>query len=175
MPSLSHPLQFVLVALAGRINQQQRDFIDYLQEENRVLREQIGARRLRFTDDQRRRLATKARTLGRRLLSEIATVVTPGTLLAWHRTLIAKQYDGSTRRGPGRRYRLGVGQRRLPHTDESDKAGHRDEHARRGRGERNRVRASTSARASVCAYRWRSHCSGLYHTPIAAYPLRDVG
>ena len=81
MPSLSHPLQFVLVALAGWLNQQQRDVIDYLQEENRVLREQIGARRLRFTDDQRRRLAAKARTLGRRLLREVATIVTPDTLL----------------------------------------------------------------------------------------------
>ncbi len=102
MLSLSHPLQFLLVALASWINQQQRDVIDYLQEENRVLRKQLGARRLRFTDDQRRRLAAKARTLGRRLLREIATIVTPDTLLAWHRTLIAKQYDGSTHRGPGR-------------------------------------------------------------------------
>src|SRR5262245_22806604 len=102
VPSLSHPLQFVLVALAGWFNQQQREVIDDLLEENRVLREQIGARRLRFTDDQRRRLAAKARTLGRRLLREFATIVTPDTLLAWHRTLVARQYDGSTRRGPGR-------------------------------------------------------------------------
>ena len=102
VPSLSHPLQLVLVALAGWVNQQQRDVIDYLLEENRVLREQIGTKRLRFTDDQRRRLAAKARTLGRRLLREFATIVTPDTLLAWHRTLIARQYDGSTRRGPGR-------------------------------------------------------------------------
>ena len=97
MLSLSYPLQFLLVALAGWINQQQRDVIDYLREENRVLREQLGTKRLRFTDDQRRRLAAKARTLGRRLLREIATIVTPDTLLAWHRTLIAKQYDGSAR------------------------------------------------------------------------------
>ena len=102
MPSLSHPLQFLLVALAGWMNQQQRDVIDYLQEENRVLREQLGPRRLRFTDDQRRRLAAKARTLGRRLLRDVATIVTPDTLLAWHRALIAKKYDGSARRGPGR-------------------------------------------------------------------------
>src|SRR5262245_41004802 len=72
----------VLVALACWFNQQQRDVIDYLQEENRVLREQIGARRLRFTDDQRRRLAAKARTLGRRALREFASVVTPDTLPA---------------------------------------------------------------------------------------------
>jgi hypothetical protein len=102
MSSLSHPLQFVLVALAGWVNQQQRDVIDYLQEENRVLREQFGPRRLRFTDDQRRRLAVKARTLSRRILRDVATIVTPDTLVAWHRALIAKKYDGSTRRGPGR-------------------------------------------------------------------------
>ena len=85
MPSLSHPLHVLLVALAGFMNQQQRDVIDYLQEENRVLREQLGPKRLRFTDDQRRRLAAKARTLGRRLLRDMATIVTPDTLLAWHR------------------------------------------------------------------------------------------
>jgi len=71
-------------------------------EENRVLREQIGSRRLRFTEDQRRRLAGKAKRLGRKLLHEIATIVTPETLLAWHRRLIAKKYDGSANRGPGR-------------------------------------------------------------------------
>jgi hypothetical protein len=59
MASLQHPLRFVLVALAGWMNQQQRDVIDYLQEENRVLREQLGPRRLRFTDAQRRRLRRK--------------------------------------------------------------------------------------------------------------------
>lgn len=96
------PLRFVLVALAGWMNQQQRDVIDYLQEENRVLREQLGPRRLRFTDAQRRRLAAKAKTLGRRVLRDITTIVTPDTLLAWHRALIAKKYDGSARRGPGR-------------------------------------------------------------------------
>ena len=57
--------------MAGWINQQQRDVIGYLQEENRVLREQLGPRRLRFTDSQRRRLAAKARTLGRQALAEI--------------------------------------------------------------------------------------------------------
>jgi transposase InsO family protein len=102
MPPLSSPLRFVLVALAGWINQQQRHVIDYLQEENRALREQLGPRRLRFTDDQRRRLAAKARRLGRHVLRDIATIVTPDTLLAWHRRLIGRKYDGSTRRGPGR-------------------------------------------------------------------------
>src|SRR5687767_14109003 len=99
---LSHPLQFVLVALAGWINQQQREVIDYLREENKVLREQLGGRRLRFTEDQRRRLAAKAKGLGRRALAAVATIVTPETLLAWHRRLIARKYDGTAVCGPGR-------------------------------------------------------------------------
>ena len=102
MPPVSSPLRFLLVALAGWIHQQQRDVIDYLQTENRVLREQLGPRRVRFTDDQRVRLAVKAKALGRRALTEIGTIVTPDTLLAWHRRLIARKYDGSRRRGPGR-------------------------------------------------------------------------
>ena len=69
MPPLLHPLRFLLVALAGWINQQHCGVIDYLREENRVLREQLGGRRMRFTDDQRVRLAAKAKKLGRRMLT----------------------------------------------------------------------------------------------------------
>jgi len=94
--------RLLLISLAGWLNQQQQEVIDYLQEENRVLREQLGARRLRLNDDQRRRLAVKAQKLGRRVLHELATLVTPETLLAWQRTLIARKYDGSQQRGPGR-------------------------------------------------------------------------
>ena len=96
------PFRLLLISLAGWLNQQQQDVIDYLQEENRVLREQLGARRLRLNDDQRRRLAVKAKKLGRRVLHELATLVTPETLLAWHHKLIARKYDGSKQRGPGR-------------------------------------------------------------------------
>jgi hypothetical protein len=73
-----------------------------VREENCVLREQLGKRRLRFTDNQRRRLAVRGKKLGRKLLIEIVTLVTPATLLAWHRKLIAQKYDGSTNRNPGR-------------------------------------------------------------------------
>src|SRR5262249_22745638 len=59
-------------------------------------------RRLRFTDDQRRRLAARAKKLGRKVLGQVASIVTPETLLAWHRNLIAKKYDGSAFRTPGR-------------------------------------------------------------------------
>src|SRR5712692_7021388 len=115
MAQSSYPLRFVLVALAGWINQHQRNVIDYLQEENRALREQLGPGRMRFTDAQRRRLAAKAKILGRRVLRDFATIVTPDTLLAWHRILIAKKYDGSTRRGrdPSVNRADGYGQPRL--------------------------------------------------------------
>ena len=58
------PFRLLLISLAGWLNQQQQDIIDYLQEENRVLREQLGDRRLRLNNDQRRRLAVKAKKLG---------------------------------------------------------------------------------------------------------------
>src|SRR5215472_12588211 len=102
MPRALDPFRFVLVAVAGWMNQRHLQAIDYLREENRVLREQIGEKRLRFSDDQRRRLAAKAKGLGRKLLTDVATIVTPETLLAWHRKLIAQKYDGSKNGGPGR-------------------------------------------------------------------------
>jgi putative transposase len=95
VPRVLDPFRFVLIALAGWINQQQLQMIEYLREENRVLREQPGGRRLRFNDDQRRRLAAKAKGLGRTLFGEVASIVTPEALLAWHRKLIAQKYDGS--------------------------------------------------------------------------------
>src|SRR6266481_3825506 len=102
MSGVLDPFRFVLIAVAGWMNQRQLQVIDYLREENRVLREQLGGRRLRLNDDQRRRLAAKAKGLGRNVLAEVATIVTPETLLAWHRKLIAQKYDGSGKRGPGR-------------------------------------------------------------------------
>ena len=102
MPLDLSPLRFVTVALAGWLNQQQQDIIDYLREENKVLREQLGNRRLRLNDEQRRRLAARAKKLGHKVLVEVASIVTPDTLLTWHRKLIARKYDGSQRRSPGR-------------------------------------------------------------------------
>ena len=64
--------------------------------------EKQGGRRVRLNDNQRRRLAVKAKALGRKALTEVASIVTPETLLAWHRKLIAQKYDGTARRSSGR-------------------------------------------------------------------------
>ena len=98
-----YPLQVLLLALSSWVNRVQQRTIDYLVEENRVLKEQLKGRKLRLNDDQRRRLAAKGKQLGRRLLNRVATIVTPDTILRWYRELIAKKYDGSKKRkGPGR-------------------------------------------------------------------------
>src|SRR4029434_1487824 len=102
MRNVLNPFRFLVIVLAGWMNQKQQHAIDYLREENRVLKEQLGNRRLRFTDDQRRRLAAKAKLVGRRVLDEITDLVTPDTLLAWHRKLIVTKYDGTAKRRPGR-------------------------------------------------------------------------
>ena len=96
------PFRLLLICLAGWLNQREQDVIDYLQEENRVLREHLEGKRLRFNDAQRRRLAVRAKKLSWPTLQELTTIVTPATLLAWHRKLIARKYDGSKQRGPGR-------------------------------------------------------------------------
>src|SRR5437867_4712995 len=82
------------------INRQHQAVIDYLREENRILRAAYGPQRVRFTDDQRRRLAVKGKALGRRRLADVAGIVTPDTILRWYRLLVAKKYDGSKTRRP---------------------------------------------------------------------------
>jgi putative transposase len=72
----------------------------HLLEENRILKAHLGGRRLRFTDTERRRLAALAHPLGRKRLKELATLVTPETLLRWYRRLIAQKFDGSQPRRP---------------------------------------------------------------------------
>src|SRR5262245_17982182 len=94
-------LQLLLVSLAGWINRYQQQVIEYLVEENHVLREQPKGHRLRLKDDQRRRLAAKGYRLRRRLLRRVATIVTPDTILRWHRRLIAEKWRYRRKR-PGR-------------------------------------------------------------------------
>jgi transposase InsO family protein len=100
MPLL--PLQTIFLMLAGWVNPRQLQVIEYLEAENRVLRERLGGRRMRFTDAERGRLARKAHALGRKALHDLETLVTPDTLLRWYRQLVASKWNYSHRRGPGR-------------------------------------------------------------------------
>jgi transposase InsO family protein len=93
-------LQVLIAMVAGWVQRHQQQVIAYLSEENRVLKAQLGRRRLRLTDTERRRLAMLAHPLGRKRLQEVATLATPATLLRWYHDLIAQKFDGSKRRTP---------------------------------------------------------------------------
>src|SRR3989475_392906 len=91
-------LHVLIAMVAGWLQRHQQQVITYLIEENRVLKAQLGGRRLRLTDTERRRLAALAHPLGRKRLKEVALLATPDTLLRWYKRLIAQKFDGSTRR-----------------------------------------------------------------------------
>jgi putative transposase len=94
-----HLLLLVTSASTQRENEQK---IEMLQDQLRmVLKRQ--PKRIRLTDDERRVLAVKGKTLGRRALQQVSAIVTPDTILRWHRQLIAKKWDYSHKRqSPGR-------------------------------------------------------------------------
>jgi putative transposase len=98
MSFILQPWQLLLAILAGWVNEQQQKIIDYLRTENQILREKLGSKRIWLNDDQRRRLAVKGKSLGRKLLEQIGTLFTPDTILRWHRQLIACKWDYSARR-----------------------------------------------------------------------------
>jgi transposase InsO family protein len=93
-------LPMFIAMVAGWLQRHQQQAIAYLLAENRVLKAQLGGRRLRLTDTDRRRLAALAHPLGRKRLQELATIATPDTLLRWYKRLIAQKFDGSKHRAP---------------------------------------------------------------------------
>ncbi|MFH0945983.1 MAG: integrase core domain-containing protein [Planctomycetota bacterium] len=102
MPTAPHPaLTFLLALFSGWVNRRQQPVIDYLVEENRILRRKFGKRHIRFTDVERIRLARLGKALGRKLLSKIATIVTPDTILRWHHRLVVQKWT-YPKKGPGR-------------------------------------------------------------------------
>src|SRR5438128_12629465 len=92
----------LLAYITGSVDQALLLRNEYLVTENRILRNQITGR-VRLTDGERKTLATIGQELGKQALADVAKIVTPDTILAWHRKLIAQKFDGSTQRqSPGR-------------------------------------------------------------------------
>jgi putative transposase len=96
------PLQFLAAWLGAWFARALQQQVDYLMAENQILKEKLGDQKLKLTDADRRQLAVLGKELGRKLLAKVATIAAPDTILRWYRELVAKKYDGSNQRGPGR-------------------------------------------------------------------------
>src|ERR1700674_2225743 len=102
MGSVSPLFSFLLMIAAGWVHRHQLIVIEFLQAENRLLKDRLRGKRIRFTDAERALLARKAKAVGRKALLDLETIVSPDTLLRWHRRLIAEKWNFVHRRGPGR-------------------------------------------------------------------------
>ena len=102
MGSVPPLLSFLLMVVSGWVYRHQVLVIDFLQAENRLLRVRLCGKRMRFTDAEWALLARKAKAGGRKALLQLDTVVSPDTLLRWHRRLVAQKWNFAYRRGPGR-------------------------------------------------------------------------
>jgi len=79
------PMGMLLVMLAGWMNRHQQDVIEYLKEENKILREKLGTKRILRNDSQRMRLGRLlGKRLGRAVLADACCVFSPDTILKWH-------------------------------------------------------------------------------------------
>jgi len=102
MGSVPPLLSFLLMIAAGWVHRHQLIVIEFLQAENRLLKDRLRGRRIRCTDAERAFLARKAKAVGRKALLELDTMVSPDTLLRWHRRLVAEKWNFAARRRPGR-------------------------------------------------------------------------
>ncbi len=92
----------ILAYVTGTVDQELLARIEYLAAENRILKAQLQGR-LKLSDAERATLGEIGHRLGRKILSEVASVAQPDTILAWYRKLVARKFDGSkARRSPGR-------------------------------------------------------------------------
>src|SRR5712664_3874725 len=92
----------LLAYITGTVDQELLLRNEYLVTENRILRNQL-TRRVHLSDGERKTLAEIGHKLGKQALEEVAHIVKPDTMLAWHRKRIAQKFDGSTqRKAPGR-------------------------------------------------------------------------
>ena len=104
MTFILQPWQLFFLILAGWINRYQQQVIDFYVSQTQALLESQGKKRILLSDDQRRLLAVKGKAWGRKALTELTTIVTPDTILRWHRHLVAQKWDYSDRwkKKPGR-------------------------------------------------------------------------
>lgn len=102
MCSISPLLSFLLLVAAGWVNRHQLIVIEFLQAENQLLKRRLRGKRIRFTDAERALLARKAKAVGRKALLQLDTIVSPDTLMRWHRRLVGQKWDFTKRRGVGR-------------------------------------------------------------------------
>ena len=93
MGSVPSALAFLLMIFSGWVNRQQLIVIEFLQAENRLLKERLRGKRIRFTDAERALLARNAKAVGRKALLKLDTIVSPDTLLRWHRRLVAQKWN----------------------------------------------------------------------------------
>jgi len=92
----------LLASITGSVDEELLLRNQYLVAENRILRKQLTGRR-RLRDGERKTLAEIGKKLGRKAREEVATMVQPDTILAWHRQLSAQKFDGSqSRKARGR-------------------------------------------------------------------------
>jgi len=94
--------QILLAPLCGLVNQRQQQIIEFQNAQTEALLKKLGKKRLLLDDNQRRLLAVKAHSIGRKTLLELTTILTPDTMLRWHRNLVARKFDSSDKRKPGR-------------------------------------------------------------------------
>jgi putative transposase len=98
MQFMLQPYHILLAALIGWANERQQQIIEFQNDQIKALLKKLGKKRLLLTDDQRRVLAVKGHARGRKALLELTTIVTPDTILRWHRELVAKKWDHSDKR-----------------------------------------------------------------------------
>jgi hypothetical protein len=98
MQFILQPCHIVLAAVVGLANERQQRIIEFQNDQIEVLLKKLGKKRVLLTDDQRRVLAANGHALGRKVLLELTTIMTPDTILPWHRELVAKKWDHSDQR-----------------------------------------------------------------------------
>ena len=93
MKFVLQPWHLALIVISAWVNQRQQQIIEFQNAQIEALLKKLGKKRVLLTDDQRRLLAVQGKALGRKALMDLTTIVTPDTILRWHRQLVAQKWD----------------------------------------------------------------------------------